>query len=166
MSSSYFTFRKEPKGQAYYDLIDYALKTQKCRFAFLIVSFRQSLNESGRQVLETFHPSLIETSDVSEWPGTKLLGKSTVERYKYRFDFDFADRLKSISHRLYEWEHPALPKDLALMIDDRLPWLFTIAHEKDAVLCLESNELEDLQRLPSIAPLLVEDKVYPEDLAS
>ena len=106
---------------------------------------------------------LIESVEVSEWPGTKLVGKYA-RLHKYDFGWAFANQLKSLSHRLYEWEHPDLPEDLALMINGKLPWLFTIAHEKDAVLCLQSNELDDIQKISSISPFLVRDNIYRENL--
>jgi hypothetical protein len=158
-----FTFGEEPTGQVYYDLIDFALTTQKCKYAFLVGSSRTALHESGRQALASLYPFLIEAVEVSEWPGTKLLGNRKVQLYKYNFGLDFANQLKVLSYRLYQWQHPDLPEDLSFMINDKLPWLFTIAHERDAVLCLEPDELEEIRRLPFLATLLIEDKSYREN---
>ena len=111
MKRLFFTFREEPKDQVYYDLIDYALTTQRCRFVYLVKRHKDSLNDLGRQALESLHPFLIESIEVSEWPGTKLIGNHTVHLYKYDFCSDFANQLKLMSHRLYGWEHPALLED-------------------------------------------------------
>ena len=164
MTRLFFTFKEEPQGQSYFDLIDYAVTTQRCKFAFLVEHRKSALSESGRRALESLKSFLIESVEVSEWPGTKLVGKYSALLHKYDFGLDLANHLKSLSRRLYEWEHPDLPEDLSLMIDDKLPWLFTIAHEKDAVLCLQPNELEDMQKLSSVSLLLIKDNIYRENL--
>jgi hypothetical protein len=163
MTRLFFTFRKEPREQIYRDLINYAVSKGECQYGFLIVHPGESLAASGGQALERLSPSLHEVTDVSEWPGTKLLSGNTVKRYKYNFGLDFAEAVKTLAQGLYDWEHPRLPEDLSLMIDEKKPWLFTIAHEKDAVLCLTPDELVELQRNQALRSILIKDDYYKEN---
>jgi hypothetical protein len=161
MTRLFFTFQEEPKGRIYFDLIDYALVKAKCKYVSLIVYPTEPLSASGVKALELLNPFLLESKEVTEWPGTKLLNRSA-QLYKYDFVVALAHELKLLTSRLYQWRYPALPEDLCLMISDKLPWLFTIAHEKDAVLCLNTDELEDIQKQSDLSSLLIQDKDYRE----
>ena len=120
-----------------------------------------SLSVAGEQALQLLAPYLLEVQEVSEWPGTKLY-RHTATLYKYNVCPAFSELLKNLAQGLYEWEHPDLPEDLGFMLTEKLPWLFTIAHERDAVLCLTAAEVDDLMADDALASILTRDKNYDE----
>lgn len=157
MKRIFFGFSSEPQEQVYRDLIDLALSVGQCKYAFLIVREKIPLDQNGNQALEDLNPHIETVKDVSEWPGTKLHNQ-TAKLYSYRFDQECAAALKTIASRLYEWEQPHLPEDLGLMLDETAPWLFTIAHERDAVLCLTDDELGEIQKNQRLASMIIKDQ--------
>jgi len=162
MDRIFYTFKGEPSEQIYRDLIDYVVQNDKCKYSFLIVRNDKLISASEQNALQLLAPFLLEVQDVFQWPGTKLLGR-TAKLYKYNFCLEFADMLKKLSQGLYEWKHPDLPEDLCLMITEKLPWLFSIAHEKDAVLCLTPEEVDDLMANNALASMLIKDNNYHEN---
>lgn len=140
---------REPAGDRYRSLIDAGL--QHGDILLLIVRPRTELTQAGRELLAKLEPYLIDASEKSEWPGTQLFG-SAVTVYKFRFNFESAERIKDAATRLYDWVHPELPEDPCILRSDGTPWLVTISHERFACLELTESELEELKRT---APSLI-----------
>ena len=161
MNRKFYTFNSEPNEKTYEYLIDYAVEKNKCKFVFLIVRNNTTLNKSGLYALKLLTPYLETIQEVSEWPGTKLY-EHTAKLYKYKFRVGLTERIKELSTGFYDWVHPDLPEDLSLMVTEELPWLFTIAHEKDAVLCLTEDEENELLINKDLALILKKDNYYHE----
>jgi hypothetical protein len=141
-----FDLGKEPAGAVYRALV--AAAAEVCD-AFLLVR-REATNESALGVIEHLSPWLIEESEVSEWPGTELLGH-TATVYKFKATAETLAFLAQRVDRLYAWCQPDLPEDLCLLRADGSPWLATIAHEADGFLMLSEAEREDLiTRVPAL----------------
>jgi hypothetical protein len=144
---------KEPSGNLYSDLLDYALEV--CEF-FLLVTDRENkqLNSEGKRVLGELLPFLNRMEMKSEWPGTVLYG-GEVQVYMYHYIPESVVILKKAANRLYQWQRPYLPDDLCLLRSDESPWLVTIAHENDSYLVLnEDDYLRLLNALPAYAPMI------------
>lgn len=103
-------------------------------------------------------PYLADTQVTSEWPGAILYGeKATVRRYRY--ELGSAAIFKRLGEGLYDWEQPKLPEDLCLLREDEVPWLISIAHEKDSYLYLSDEERAKLAAaLPEVDAILKRDE--------
>src|SRR5437667_6472332 len=104
---SYYTLTKEPTGETYHKLLDYAV--DRCGIALLVVRPSLSLSHEGNQVLEKLAPFLKEGSESPEWPGTRLLG-GTAMVFRYHFGVECAEILKGAANALYSWRQPDLPE--------------------------------------------------------
>lgn len=152
-----YTFKSEPKGILYKNLIDYALK--ECSFfQFVNKSRKGDLSSKAEEVLEKLSLFLLEIIEADEWPGTKIFeGKAKIHRYI--FNYASAKVLKELAGGLYDWQSPDYPDDLAFIRADDSPWLVNIAHEEDSYLCLSKIELQRVQRhLAELADRLTKDK--------
>jgi hypothetical protein len=147
MKRMLFTFAEEPRGAVYDRLLEVGL-TESERLGLIVQKFR-SYPTSMEKVLDTLSPYLIEMNDVSEWPGTRLVGGHTVELRLYRFEPPVKDLLQFIVNGLFDWENPELPDDPHLLRADGSTWLGCIAHEEDAWLELTTMEFVELQEKAS-----------------
>ena len=132
-----YTIRAEPTGHVYQALL--GLSLQHCETFILVVGSERLLERPGRDVLERLSPLVITRSEEQEWPGTKLIGPtSTVWRFK--LSDEAVGVLTSACDGLYDWVEPRLPEDPCLLRADGIPWLVTIAHERDAYMRLSETE--------------------------
>jgi hypothetical protein len=74
--------------------------------------------------------------------------------------------LRRIVPGLFDWQCPRLPEDLCFLRPDGFPWLASIAHEQDAYLVLNDEELTKLtSRVPTLqlepAPELMASSFVP-----
>lgn len=156
MNRSILNFIVEPKGALYRDLIRHA--TVDCSMALLVVQ-TMALEQSGHKVLARLAPFLEDKVESSEWPGTKLYGR-TASVFQYHFETESAEILAGAADGLYDWLQPSLPEDLCLLRADGVPWLVSIAHEKDGYLELSQDERSRLfDALPALQAL-TEDASY------
>jgi hypothetical protein len=109
-------------------------------------------------VLETLHPHLLGATETPNWPGTTLLdGTATVRRY--RLEPSVVDIVSNAVESLYAWQQPERPEDLCLLRADGDPWLVTVAHEGDAYVVVEADELDVVRReAPELAAILVAEE--------
>ena len=138
----------EPAGREYRDLLH--LAAEACGSFSLVWRDQLAFEPSAEEVARSLRPFLIREQRTDEWPGTKLLGHLATVRY-YRLTPETLAVLERAA-RLYAWEAPALPEDLALYTHDNNVWLGSIAHERDAWL-QGGSELEAAvhARLPGLA---------------
>ncbi len=157
MDRACLSLRIEPQGDLYLKLIEYA--TTQCDVALLVVRHSvllAPLDPEGERVLEQLEPFLKRKAELSEWPGTELLGHTALVHY-YNLEPQCVQILKQATDALYSWVQPRLPEDLCFLRSDGEPWLVSIAHERDAYLYLsEEEKLRLLSALPLIASLVDE----------
>lgn len=139
----------------YTALVDLA-RTQ-CAFFLLVVRRLSSVRPSLRLVLDDLGEDLRDTSERSEWPGTRLLGrKATV--FAFHLNERSASKLVRWSSRFSEWCAPERPEDLAFLRKDESVWLGSIAHEGVVFLELSEDEVRDIQSThPTLAEKIVRD---------
>ncbi len=106
--------------------------------------------ESATKVLSELEPCLLQERTVSEWPGTKLLSGTAMLR-EYTLSQATVTILGRAAQGLYDWCQPSRPEDLVLWRASNVPWLVTIAHERDAYFEVAPAEREALLRaMPSL----------------
>lgn len=128
-------------GQTYRALLAFAARFSG---SFSLVWRHQLSFDSSAAVLEgVLRPFLIEQTESSEWPGTRLIGHSAIVR-TYRLAPDSA-RALATAGGLFGWRSPTRPEDLAFYAPDGRCWLGTIAHERDAFVALDANDLAALR---------------------
>ena len=116
----------EPAGDAYARLID--LATCYCE-RFSLIWRAGELCEPAIEI--ELAPHLVSEERVVEWPGTKLLGGPPAIMRTYQLS-TLSSRVLKAANRLYAWQHPERPEDLALYTASGQLWLGSIAHEGDA----------------------------------
>ena len=150
LGASTYDFSQEPRGSTYDALMRCALAY--CSHALLVMQGALRWNENAQSAVRAFRPWLVEEGQSSEWPGTRTaLGPARL--LIYRFDSGLADKLCAMARRLCQWESPDLPEDLCLFRLSGVPWLGSIAHERDAWLALTEDEVIPVQA--AIKPLLL-----------
>jgi hypothetical protein len=131
--STVFDIVVEPDGPIYHRLVEVAF--EECASFSVVTRPGMSFDPGAYDLLERLDEHLIERGAVERWPGTKLLNHTAT---LHRFAAD-AKALPEILRpaRLYAWEAPQYPEDLAFYSDDGAVWLGSCAHEAFAFLNLE-----------------------------
>lgn len=120
--------------------------------SFLSVVLRPGLGlgNTGIALLERIELNLVDTREVTEWPGTKLFG-GTATLNTYLLSESLLLELITVQPNLFMWTQPELPEDICLYRKDHTPWFCTIAHEKEGWFILQEDEARMLTRLlPSL----------------
>jgi hypothetical protein len=131
----------EPVGPTYRALLAFA---ERCSGSFSLVWRHQLSFAASAAVLEgVLRPFLIEETETSTWPGTRLIGHSATVR-TYRLSPDSA-RALATADGLFAWQSPARPEDLAFYAPDGRCWLGSTAHERDAFVALDEDDLAALR---------------------
>lgn len=147
-----YDLAEEPRGDDYRALL--AEGVRRCVRASLIQRREVGFDADAQSVLHRLAPSLRDEREVSEWPGTQLLGGTALLR-EYALSKMVAAALGELVDGLFAWRQPSRPEDLVLWRSDGEAWLVTIAHEGDGYLRLTPAEARDLAaRLPPIGRLL------------
>ena len=155
MERRVFALLTEPSGELYSELLDLAAK--ECRVALLVIRRSLPLSGRGMNVLSRLERFLRDSVESSEWPGTKLLGEAASVLH-YDLGPECAEVLKEATDSLYGWTQPDLPEDLCLLKDEGMPWLVSIAHERDGYFCLSQDERNRLlSSLPQLSAVLAEE---------
>jgi hypothetical protein len=137
----------EPSQEGYAAFIHYMARWAGT--VRLVVRSGLGLSDRGADALRAMHPSLIEQSEASDWPGTRLLD-ATASIYTFAADELVVGVLIRGADRLYEWQQPQLPEDLGFDRPDGSVLLVTISHEHDGYIEVSPEELELLtQRVPA-----------------
>jgi hypothetical protein len=142
----------EPRGQAYRCLLQAA--AEQASTAFLVIRESVDLSEGARECLLRLEPYMLSDQSVSEWAGTKLLG-GKARMLIYQASAQLVLVLQNYTRGLYDWIQPNLPEDLGFLRNDGSLWLGSTAHEADAWLELETDELARLvTSCPEIATMM------------
>jgi len=134
------TILEEPKGEVYAALLHFALR----RNSLFSLVWRDQLRftESATSVAKTLRRDLVSERRTNEWPGTELIGHlATVRLYRMS---PSALTVLNAAVSLYAWTAPERPEDLAFYVTAGVPWLGSIAHERDAFLYRHAVDLHDL----------------------
>ena len=114
-----------------------------CPYALFVVRAQLGLNERADNLLKALAPSIDESYEAQEWPGTQLMtGTATVYVVKLA---QSCETIARAARGFYDWVQPGLPEDLSLLRKTREPCLVTIAHEKDGYIDLAASEFARLQ---------------------
>ena len=152
MERGVFTFGEEPAGRLYLALLDASVA--HCESMLLVQRASIGIGHRAKSLIERLAPWLLEESQRSEWPGTKLHGDRALVRI-FSLNRDSAEVLRSSAKRLYEWKQPALLEDLCLLRPSGEPWLVSIAHERDAYLRISEDERDRLvDAIPDLGVIL------------
>lgn len=106
-------------------------------FSFVVRGGNDASKEAI-DLLECLRPYLIESKEVSEWPGTKLFWER-VTLYTYHLNNETAYLLYTSEDNLFKWLLPHLPEDLVFYKNNK-PLFVSITHEKEAYFELEDDE--------------------------
>ena len=137
---------KEPRGAAYRQLVDRAV----ARCATFSLTWRDD-QACDPQVAESLHPFLAREERTSAWPGT-LLAQGQLATVRHYTLTNLSGAILKRASRLYAWQHPSRPEDLAFYIEGGGVWLGSIAHESDAWLDEREVAIADIAET---MPLLV-----------
>jgi hypothetical protein len=134
------TIVEEPKGDVYAALLSFAL--QRSSLFSLVWRDQLDFTESAASVAEGLQPYLLGERRTHEWPGTELFGHlATVRLYRMS---PSAVSLLIEAGSLYAWTSPERPEDLAFYATEGVPWLGSIAHERDAFIYPHAIDLHAL----------------------
>ena len=111
-----------------------------CTDVLLVVRSEMDIWPSGQALLARMKVYLREEKQSSEWPGTRLYGR-TATVYRFACTPEVLLELVTNASGLFDWQQPALPEDPCLLHENGIPWLTTIAHEHDACIDLTQDEL-------------------------
>ena len=137
---------RKPRGTTYRSLVTAALTF--CD-AFTLIRHDSQYAETANIMEEQLRPCLLRTERTNEWPGADLLSGAQATLSGYRLTPVSAVVLADVKS-LYAWRGPALPEDLAFWAGDRC-WLGSIAHERDAFVCLDNlNAKMVKKRIPTL----------------
>ncbi len=132
-------FTDEPRGKAYKRLVDFA-QIQCTKFSLV---WRDDLGSKRKEneIAKKLETSIISDTNTNKLPGTEIFsGKANVCTYKLN---QKTAKVLTIANRLYQWEAPDYPEDLAFYNKSGQVWLGSVAHEKMGWLNTES--IEELQ---------------------
>jgi len=131
----------KPRGTTYRSLVTAALTF--CD-SFTLIRHDCQYAETADTMEERLRSFLLRTERTNEWPGTVLLSGPQATLSRDRLTPDSAAVLADVKS-LYAWQGPALPEDLAFWTGDR-GWLGSIAHERDAFMCLDNQDAQMVQK--------------------
>jgi hypothetical protein len=153
MERSAYLFQQEPRGPAYYEVLDSSLT--RCETALLVVR-----DDADKQrAIEALAPHLSYEGRASYWPAQRSAARHVQTVLHYDITPALVDVLKSMTDRLYAWDWLSeLPEDLSLLRPDGSHYLASSAHEREAWMWLTEDEKLQLDvEAPALSPLLALD---------
>lgn len=139
---SCYTFRDEPCGAAYNQLIDACCRVATT-FGLIVRDPSKSPAEALVGQLDAARAYECDVTTVHEWPGTVLLGSEPATLHRYTVDARSRAFLLSATDCLFGWIHPQSAEDLCFFRADGTVILTTTSHERDAYLTLTQAEVLD-----------------------
>jgi hypothetical protein len=149
MSRRILDFTQEPRDDVFRRLL-LAVRERAARVV-LVIRDDADLNEGGRNLLSRLEADLLQRDRSASWPGTTLLNEQATI-LNFVATEAVVKTLANAAAGLYAWQQPDLPEDPALVRSDGSAILATIAHENDAYLEVDDEELAHLiERVPELA---------------
>lgn len=143
----YWHLVENPTGKTYEQLIQ-VLCEHSDSFYFIT---RKELCYKA-QILEQFHPYVIDIYESKQWAGTVTEGPAATI-YVMEANKETCKLLQQLSISLFDWVAPHLPEDLTFLKDDEVLFSST-THEKMG--CFELNEQHE-QLIDQIEGLKLEN---------
>lgn len=136
------TITAEPRGETYSQLLRFAHD----RSSLFSLTWRDQLTHSPRaaDISAALRGDLVAEARTESWPGTQLHGHLATMRL-YRITLASLPILARAG-RLYAWEAPERPEDLAFYATENTPWLGSIAHERDSFIYGGAVDIRALTR--------------------
>ena len=149
-----YDFRREPTGDEYHRLI--AVVSDLSGSLGVVLQHEPArLSTAANSLLARIEPWLLSDEQVDSWPGTRRLPGSTIQLLTYSCVDQSMAAIQSAADGLYQWQHPELPEDLHFSRADGTVLLGNVAHEADAWLSLEPDEIDSVRAaLPEIDRLV------------
>lgn len=153
MERHIFDFNQEPREGVLRALLTGATTlAATCGF---IIQNDPPPSQRAIQLLAELGPYAKTSRKVTSWPGTELHGESNAVQYQYAFSPLVAELLYEAAEGLYDWVSPNLPEDLHLLRQDGSVLLGCVAHEHDAWLEMQEQELAQLaETIPGLDQLV------------
>jgi hypothetical protein len=130
----------EPADAAYDDLLRLAF--DECDNLSLVTRPGLTFGASAHATLDALAPYSIDRLAVNKWPGTDLLNsEATLHRFRTT---PAALEVLRRPRRLYAWQAPDYPEDLAFYTADGGVWLGSCAHEAFAFLEAVTHTVDQL----------------------
>ncbi len=143
---------QEPEGRLLRDML--GLLARHASSVVLVVRDEPGLSTAAKDLLTMLEPHRVETRRSSSWPGTSLIGDEATVLH-FAMNDEVLRELRDAASRLYQWQQPELPEDLAFLRADGTAVLLTICHERDASLVLSEGEYQQiLDTLPELATVV------------
>jgi hypothetical protein len=151
-----YGLRREPRGGEYRTLV--AALGWMATHALVVVRDETWLGAGGEKLVDDLAAAGATPERADRWPGTALVGaNATVLRAA--LDARVRHLLTEAVEGLYDWQQPDRPEDLAFLRRDGTALLGSVAHEADAFLVLDDDELARLSlTLPWLPDVLVRDR--------
>jgi hypothetical protein len=108
----------------------------------VIRSDKVALWPRATSLLAALEPYALRIEQVTEWPGTQLIGGRTSRRHLFRLTTDSIDLVLAASTTIFDWINPGLPEDLHLLRRDGSTVLGSIAQENAVWLEVDGDELD------------------------
>lgn len=138
-------FTDEPRGPAYKRLLDFA--QIQCKEFSLVWRDDLGNKKEENEIAKKLQSFLIADTRTNKWPGTEIL-KGTANLCTYKLNQETAKVLKT-ADRLYQWEAPEFPEDIAFYTGKGQVWIGSVAHEQMGWLNTESIEKSQLEKILS-----------------
>lgn len=158
-----FDVLQEPRGEVLHVL--FRALAPRSSSILMVLRDDLGLSQTGQGLLSRLQPHLLERTQGSEWPGTKLLDdEATILRFAS--SDGVLNELMIASEGLYGWCQPDLPEDLAFIREDGTAILTSICHEHDAYLAISDDEYQSLVvSVPNLVDIL-HRRQSPSDIES
>lgn len=154
MNRTTYNLVAEPSGEAYRELLSYAL--EYCDRFEVVIRSSLPLADTAAEFIRVATPFLLKQEEKDEWFGTQLFGDTALVS-TFRFCPETINLLVKASDALFSWLQPDLPEDLCLIRFDGTPWLVTISHERDSYFMISSEEEQSLSE--KVRGLIIEPSV-------
>ena len=138
--------------------------------AFSFIYFRynekEKLSRRASLIKKRLSPFELDSRDVTEWPGTKILNERNhiYRMVTYRVDFDVLPILEKVN-TLWDWDYPKFPMD-PCFYKKGYAWFVVTTHEHCNVLYMREDAdfpiVDDLESLG--VSLIPEKKVSASEL--
>ena len=167
----FYEFVRAPRGKTYRALIQHL--AQYCPFvSFAIAPYTLRMQSPKLlAILEALQPDLVEAKKRSAAPGhlgsrdpeeKRRFAKYAPTVHVYRLTPHCLNVITTVADRLYSWQGPDYPDDLALLREDWEPCLVALGTDKIAYMYLTEAEKEALVAAVPVAIRLSDEEWTPE----